>query len=526
MKLIFRKLLSALLVCALLIGGGAMALAENIAPAQNAIPAEYADSDWYMEILNDAELMAQYPHYAFVDVNENGVPALFITTTGDPFITDADSGLLFGCADGKPIQLMAFGGQAGESFYSNEVIHTLTYFNRSAGEMHIQVFTLGDGVLIPVTTADTYSPGHAPEGNNAETVYLQDGNPISEEKSDTLWQTYANDLNIVSFDQQVVAVRAESAGTDQPTYRALSIGSRGSDVRALQGRLNSLGYNCGRADGVFGSSTKMAVIEFQEVAGLRRQDGVATAEVQSRLFAANAPAYVASAPSEVESAAPSMSIKAIQQRLRDLGYTDAPVNGRNDARFKSALKAFQSRAGLRADGIPGAKTIRALQAGRAPYNNDYIALQRGDTGSHVAQLQRKLLDLGFFTSSVDGKYGSRTVMAIEAYKSFFYIGGNGEYVSAELVRRIMNTDPLEYNNPIDDEDIDTVEDEEILPDDYENADTEIEDTEDQDTVEDSYDYDTSDDDEIVSDSSDDDYVEDTIDDTVDDSFEDDVIDDD
>ena len=181
MKLIFRKLLSALLVCALLIGGGAMALAENIAPAQNANPAEYADSDWYMEILNDAELMAQYPHYAFVDVNENGVPALFITTTGDPFITDADSGLLFGCADGKPIQLMAFGGQAGESFYSNEVIHTLTYFNRSAGEMHIQVFTLGDGVLIPVTTADTYSPGHAPEGNNAETVYLQDGNPISEE---------------------------------------------------------------------------------------------------------------------------------------------------------------------------------------------------------------------------------------------------------------------------------------------------------------------------------------------------------
>lgn len=53
----------------------------------------------------------------------------------------------------------------------------------------------------------------------------------------------------------------------------ISWGSRGSAVKNLQNRLNSLGYWCGGADGVFGGQTHQAVMAVQKAAGLAR-DGV------------------------------------------------------------------------------------------------------------------------------------------------------------------------------------------------------------------------------------------------------------
>ena len=47
---------------------------------------------------------------------------------------------------------------------------------------------------------------------------------------------------------------------------------RGEDVRWAQERLNELGYNCGKADGIFGQGTDKAVKAFQKAQGLS-QDG-------------------------------------------------------------------------------------------------------------------------------------------------------------------------------------------------------------------------------------------------------------
>ncbi len=49
---------------------------------------------------------------------------------------------------------------------------------------------------------------------------------------------------------------------------------RGDDVRELQRRLNSLGFDAGKADGIFGSDTEDAVAEFQRNVGLE-PDGFA-----------------------------------------------------------------------------------------------------------------------------------------------------------------------------------------------------------------------------------------------------------
>lgn len=51
-------------------------------------------------------------------------------------------------------------------------------------------------------------------------------------------------------------------------------GSTGSEVTAIQTRLNELGYLSGKADGIFGSKTKSALIKFQKDNGLTA-DGIA-----------------------------------------------------------------------------------------------------------------------------------------------------------------------------------------------------------------------------------------------------------
>ena len=57
--------------------------------------------------------------------------------------------------------------------------------------------------------------------------------------------------------------------------RALSkYGSTGSEVTQIQQRLNELGYNAGKADGIFGTNTKNAVLAFQRDYGLSA-DGIA-----------------------------------------------------------------------------------------------------------------------------------------------------------------------------------------------------------------------------------------------------------
>jgi N-acetylmuramoyl-L-alanine amidase len=57
---------------------------------------------------------------------------------------------------------------------------------------------------------------------------------------------------------------------------------RGEDVAELQTRLNNLGFDAGKPDGIFGPDTERAVIEFQHNRGLT-EDGVVGPEVVTEL---------------------------------------------------------------------------------------------------------------------------------------------------------------------------------------------------------------------------------------------------
>lgn len=65
------------------------------------------------------------------------------------------------------------------------------------------------------------------------------------------------------------AVKPEPEKVSALGDRLLKVDSpmmRGEDVREMQERLNALGYDCGKADGIFGQNTEKGVKEFQNAA--------------------------------------------------------------------------------------------------------------------------------------------------------------------------------------------------------------------------------------------------------------------
>ena len=83
----------------------------------------------------------------------------------------------------------------------------------------------------------------------------------------------------------VMAVTTDpSAPTPEPILRT---GSRGDDVKTLQGRLHDLGYYTDEIDGQFGAGTKAAVIDFQKANGLEA-DGMVGSETKAILYSPQA----------------------------------------------------------------------------------------------------------------------------------------------------------------------------------------------------------------------------------------------
>ena len=60
-------------------------------------------------------------------------------------------------------------------------------------------------------------------------------------------------------------------------------GAKGNITKWIQSKLNSVGYNCGAADGIFGQNTKNAVVTFQRTKGLST-DGIVGPKTWSKLL--------------------------------------------------------------------------------------------------------------------------------------------------------------------------------------------------------------------------------------------------
>ena len=299
--------------------------------------------------------------------------------------------------------------------------------------------------------------------------------PTGKATPETLYLLYSN----AAVPHTITAAPTQPAVTAAPNptisgFAELSRGSRGSEVISLQKRLIVLGWATGSADGIYGQQTVDAVMRFQRAIGYE-QTGVATPEMQAILFSSVAPQYSpTAAPTSVPTATPTQapvvtaepqptarytrlgyndsgdSVKALQQRLKDLGYFSGNVAGHYLEKTQSAVTLFQAALGWPQDGQASAELQDVLFSDVAPAyggtETGYTPLVRGDSGVQVRNMQTRLRELGYLSGSADGSYGSGTEAAVKAFQQAAGLPADGS-ASLETLDRLYAWDAPEAPIP-------------------------------------------------------------------------------
>ena len=211
----------------------------------------------------------------------------------------------------------------------------------------------------------------------------------------------------------------------------LTIGSSGKNVTTLQKRLISLGWLDGEADGDYGGATQAAVKAFQKREGLW-DDGIAGPDTQAKLYSSGASKTstpVASTGESLKSGMNGDAVRALQKRLKALGFYNGSVDGDYGSGTTAAVEAFQAANGLKVDGVAGTNTLNKLYEEEAKSSSSgsttssstisstgYVTLREGDKNDSVRKLQEQLKKLGYYSGSVDGSYGSGTTAAVLSFQ--------------------------------------------------------------------------------------------------------------
>lgn len=231
---------------------------------------------------------------------------------------------------------------------------------------------------------------------------------------------------------------------DAGGYKILQKGDEGDDVRALQEALIELGFLSGTADGKFGIGTQSAVVAFQ-TKNEYPATGIMDANIQAFLYTGQ-PKNVKGEKTSVKTLSPvdgvsmkkgnkGFKVQALQVRLQELGYYKGTPTGTYDTVTIGAVRSFQKKNGLKADGTAGSETQKAIYADTAipasatatpkattsPTPSPTVAvptekLQAGDTGTDVKTIQTRLKALGYYKSVIDGKFGRDTTNALKDFQ--------------------------------------------------------------------------------------------------------------
>ena len=231
-------------------------------------------------------------------------------------------------------------------------------------------------------------------------------------------------------------------------YRTMQFGTAGPRVRIMQRALVALGFDCD-VDGDFKSDTHAAVKAFQRIVGLT-QDGKAGKKTLQKLesyfndegeclsgpIAGNTPAEPEPDPNAPVYGVPErklrygdtgLDVKYAMQRLYDLGFYNKKVDEKFGAGMLAAVKAFQRKNSLTADGVLGPKSLGVLFSDNVldeddavpviPEDNGPRTLKKGDKGDDVKAVQVRLIALGYYTGKLDGKFGEGTYNAVRIFQA-------------------------------------------------------------------------------------------------------------
>lgn len=158
-----------------------------------------------------------------------------------------------------------------------------------------------------------------------------------------------------------------------------SIGDHGDAVKEVQKSLIDTGHYHYEADGIFGTNTQRAVMDYQRDHGLSI-DGVVGEETYQHL------------------AGVSLKVKAASK---------------TDENLSAKVFAVED---VETDDIPAPVITSSIEKNKKDDINNVDFLQNGDTGQAVKDLQRLLSNKGYYKSSLDGVFGPATEAAILNYQ--------------------------------------------------------------------------------------------------------------
>jgi peptidoglycan hydrolase-like protein with peptidoglycan-binding domain len=139
-------------------------------------------------------------------------------------------------------------------------------------------------------------------------------------------------------------------------------------VQSVQDRLRQAGTYAGRIDGIWGADSQAALERYQQahqlqVTGQLNQATAATLGLEPGALVATPAAAAVPPPPPADHLMPA-SVRAVQGRLRTLGFYGGAVDGVWGEGSAVAIENFQRARGLQVDGQLGPATITAL--GLAP----------------------------------------------------------------------------------------------------------------------------------------------------------------
>ena len=237
----------------------------------------------------------------------------------------------------------------------------------------------------------------------------------------------------------------------------LENGASGTKVRTLQNRLIELGWLSGQADGKYGNATEYAVKAFQKRYSSLWDDGVAGPDTLKQLYgagAATAKTPAASLGQTLSSGDEGAAVKALQNRLKELGFYKKTIDGEYGSATKAAVTAFQAANGLSETGKANETTLNKLYSASAKDAdyladeenakneedegetgnqtdsdkvevNGYTTLQWGDTGTAVKKLQEALKNRGYYSGKIDSTFGSGVYAAVKAFQKQYGLKADG-----------------------------------------------------------------------------------------------------
>ena len=124
----------------------------------------------------------------------------------------------------------------------------------------------------------------------------------------------------------------------------------------------------------------------------------------------------------------------LQQCLVAAGMAEAGEHGRYGPETETAVREFQTKRGLRVDGVCGPETWNALVESCFELGDRLLFLARPFLrGDDVAGLQQRLNMLGFHAGREDGIFGPQTERALREFQLNFGLAVDGQCGRATLL---------------------------------------------------------------------------------------------